>query len=175
LIKHIPNLLTLLRLLLVPVIVYTYYNQPAGSWLCFTFFFIAGFSDYVDGLVARRYSIVSEFGKLADPIADKLVIGTALVLLAIDDVVPTWIAVVILTREILVTLARFWVLDQGVLPADRGGKAKTMLQGFSLLFFLMPVSISPIPEIMLYLATALTITTGIRYLEIIWKMKRQSA
>jgi CDP-diacylglycerol--glycerol-3-phosphate 3-phosphatidyltransferase len=89
--------------------------------------------------------------------------------------VPTWIAVVILTREILVTLARFWVLDQGVLPADRGGKAKTMLQGFSLLFFLMPVSISPIPEIMLYLATALTITTGIRYLEIIWKMKRQSA
>ena len=161
--KHVPNLLTVLRLLLAPVIVLVYLNQASGSWWCFSLFFIAGFSDYVDGKVARSTGSITEFGKLLDPIADKLVIGSVLVLLTIDNVIFIWITVIILVREISVTIARIWFLKHGVLVADWGGKLKTMLQGFSLLFLLSPIDLSTIALPMLYLATILTVVTGVRY------------
>jgi CDP-diacylglycerol--glycerol-3-phosphate 3-phosphatidyltransferase len=161
--KHVPNLLTLLRLVLAPVIVLVYLNQAPGSWWCFGLFFIAGFSDYVDGKVARSTGAITEFGKLFDPIADKLVIGSALILLTIDEVISIWITVIILVREISVTFARIKFIKHGVLAADRGGKLKTMLQGFSLLFLLSPIDLSLAALPMLYLATAITVITGVRF------------
>lgn len=161
--RQLPNALTALRLLLVPVIGFAYLENNGTSWLVFTLFFLAGLSDYVDGKVARSTGAITEFGKLWDPIADKLVIGTALVLLTIDLIIPLIVTVLILTREIAVTVARIVSLKHGVLAADRGGKLKTMLQGFALLFLLSPVDLSLIALPMLYLATVITIWTGIRY------------
>lgn len=161
--SKVPNLLTGLRLGLVPVIVVSYLNQTEQTWLTFWLFFAAGLSDYVDGRIARSQNAITEFGKLMDPIADKLVIGSVLVLLTIDNVVSIWITSLILIREISVTAARFWYLRFGVLAADRGGKLKTMLQGFALLFLLCPIDLSLIAMPMLFVATAITIVTGYRY------------
>ena len=161
--RQLPNALTALRLLLVPVIGFAYLENNGTSWLVVTLFFLAGRSDYVDGKVARSTGAITEFGKLWDPIADKLVIGTALVLLTIDLIIPLIVTVLILTREIAVTVARIVSLKHGVLAADRGGKLKTMLQGFALLFLLSPVDLSLIALPMLYLVTVITIWTGIRY------------
>jgi CDP-diacylglycerol--glycerol-3-phosphate 3-phosphatidyltransferase len=173
--KQVPNLLTVLRLILVPVIVLVYLSEATTNWWSFGLFFIAGFSDYVDGKVARSTGAVTEFGKLLDPIADKLVIGSVLVLLTIDNVIPIWITVVILVREIGITLARLRYLNSGVLPADRGGKLKTMLQGFSLLFLLAPVDLSLIAMPMLYVATALTVITGARYVSQLAELRRNAS
>lgn len=161
--RQLPNILTATRLLLVPVIVYFYLANSGTSWLVFTLFFLAGLSDYVDGEVARRTGAITEFGKLWDPIADKLVIGAALILLTMDSVIPVVITILILVREISVTVARLVSLQHGVLAADRGGKLKTMLQGFALLFLLSPTDLSVIALPMLYVATVITLVTGVRY------------
>lgn len=161
--RQLPNLLTMLRLALVPVIVVGYLANDGTSWWLFLLFFIAGLSDWVDGKIARQTGAITEFGKLWDPIADKLVIGSVLVLLTIDQMIPVLITVIILVREIGITVARFASIQHGVLPADRGGKLKTMLQGFSLLFLLSPVDLSLVALPMLYVATVLTIVTGVRY------------
>lgn len=161
--RQLPNILTATRLLLVPIIVYFYLANSGTSWLVFTLFFFAGLSDYVDGKIARSTGAITEFGKLWDPIADKLVIGAALILLTIDGFIPIAITVLILVREVSVTVARLVSLQHGVLAADRGGKLKTMLQGFALLFLLSPIDLSLIALPMLYLATVITVVTGVRY------------
>lgn len=153
----------MLRLALVPIIVVGYLVNDGTSWWLFLVFFIAGLSDWVDGKIARQTGAITEFGKLWDPIADKLVIGSVLVLLTIDQVIPVVITLIILIREIGITIARLVTLRHAVLPADRGGKLKTMLQGFSLLFLLSPVDLSTIALPMLYVATVITLVTGIRY------------
>lgn len=163
--RQLPNLLTMLRLALVPVIVVGYLVNSGTSWWLFLLFFIAGLSDWIDGKIARKTGAITEFGKLWDPIADKLVIGSVLVLLTIDQVIPVAITVIILVREIGITVARFATLRHAVLPADRGGKLKTMLQGFSLLFLLSPVDLSVVALPMLYVATVITVVTGVRYLK----------
>jgi len=170
-VKQLPNLLTILRLALVPVIVLAYLANDGTNWLIFGLFFIAGLSDYVDGKLARSTGTISEFGKLWDPIADKLVIGAALVLLTADQIIPVFITAIILTREIVITIARLATLSYGVLAADRGGKLKTMLQGFSLLFLLAPADLRFFALPMLYLATVLTVITGTRYLTQLAKLR----
>src|ERR671911_1270623 len=88
---------------------------------------------------ARRTGQVTEFGKLADPIADKALTGTALVGLSILELLPWWVTAVILTREVGVTLLRFWVIRHGVIPASRGGKLKTLLQSIAIALYLLPL------------------------------------
>jgi CDP-diacylglycerol--glycerol-3-phosphate 3-phosphatidyltransferase len=161
--KKLPNFLTVFRLVLAPIIVNSYLVAQGTNWIIFTLFFFAGLSDWVDGKIARSTGAITDFGKLWDPIADKLVIGSVLVLLTIDNVVPVLVTIVILLREILVTIARLVTLRQGVLAADRGGKLKTLIQGFSLLFLLSPYPLTTIALPMLYLATLITLITGIRY------------
>ncbi len=91
-------------------------------------FCVASATDLVDGWIARRFELVTSFGKVADPIADKALTGTALVLLSAYDRLPWWVTVLILVREWGVTALRFWVIRHGVIPASRGGKLKTALQ-----------------------------------------------
>jgi len=166
---NVPNGLTVLRLLLVPVFAWlllrdggddaTYRLWAAGV------FVIASATDLVDGELARRQGQVTTFGKVADPIADKALTGTALVSLSYLGELPWWVTVVILAREIGVTLLRFWVIRNGVIPASRGGKAKTVAQMVAILMYLLPLTgwLVTVREVVMGLAVLLTIGTGIDY------------
>ena len=123
---NVANALTVLRLVLVPVFV-ALLVQPGAGWriAAFVAFGVASLTDLLDGELARRRGLVTDFGKIADPIADKALTGSALVTLSLLGELPWWVTVVILVRELGVTVLRFWVIRHGVIAASRGGKAKT--------------------------------------------------
>lgn len=102
-------------------------------------------TDRIDGSLARSYGAVTEFGKLADPIADKMLMGAALIGLSMLGDLPWWVTVVILTREIGITLLRFAVIKHGVIPASRGGKLKTLVQAVAIGLFILPLHNWPAP------------------------------
>ena len=143
-IRNLPNALTVLRLLLVPLfgwlLVRDNGDNTASRVWAFVVFVVAIATDYLDGEIARRRHLVTSFGKVADPIADKLLIGTALVGLSSLGELPWWVTIVVLVREIGVTLLRFWVIRHGVIAAGRGGKAKTALQALAISLYLLPLS-----------------------------------
>ena len=136
---NLPNSITVSRILLLPFCAYALFKNGGddSTWMIISFmlFFLVGVTDLLDGKVARSRNTVTEFGKLLDPIADKALIGTALVGLSILHRLPWWVTVVILTREIGITVFRFIVIKRGVIPANRGGKAKTIVQNFAAGFF----------------------------------------
>jgi CDP-diacylglycerol--glycerol-3-phosphate 3-phosphatidyltransferase len=128
-------------------------------------FFIIGLTDFFDGRIARAKNQITEFGKLLDPIADKVSIGTAMVSLSILHRLPWWVTIVIMAREIAVTILRFIVISDGVISASNGGKIKTLMQGFGVGWFILPL---PhwlfIPrDIFMAVAITLTLTTGYEY------------
>ena len=102
-------------------------------------FAVASVTDRLDGDLARRRSLVTDFGKIADPIADKALTGAALIGLSALDELPWWVTVVILVRELGITLLRFWVIRHGVIPASRGGKLKTLLQTVAIGLYVLPL------------------------------------
>jgi CDP-diacylglycerol--glycerol-3-phosphate 3-phosphatidyltransferase len=164
----IPNLLTVARLLMVPVFGYLVLGveqTQSVQWASATVFLVAALTDLVDGVWARRYGLVTNFGKIADPIADKALIGTALVALSIQGDIAWWVTIVIILREVAVTLLRFWVIKKGVIPASRGGKLKTVSQIVAIVAFLIPLHgwVDAVAQMSLGVALALTITTGIDY------------
>lgn len=167
-ILNIPNMLTVARLLMVPVFGYLVLvsdQTKAVQWASATVFLVAALTDLIDGVWARRYGLVTNFGKIADPIADKALIGTALVALSIQGEIAWWVTAVIIFREVAVTLLRFWVIKQGVIPASRGGKVKTVSQIVAIVAFLIPLNgwVDAVAQMSLGVALALTITTGIDY------------
>ena len=101
---------------------------------------MASVTDRIDGELARRRGLVTDFGKIADPIADKALIGAALVGLSLLGELPWWVTVVVLVREIGVTLLRFFVIRHGVMPASRGGKVKTLLQAVAIGLLVLPLA-----------------------------------
>ena len=134
----------------------------------FVIFAVAAITDQLDGRIARSWGLVTDFGKLADPIADKLLIGAALVGLSVLGVIPWWITSVILVREIGVTLLRFWVVRHGVIAASQGGKLKTLLQSIAIGLLVLPL---PGPVFtgamwLLYAAVVVTVVTGLDY---VWR------
>jgi CDP-diacylglycerol--glycerol-3-phosphate 3-phosphatidyltransferase len=166
---NVANALTTLRVLLVPVfgalLVASEFTHPGWQIAATVVFAVASITDYVDGWIARRYNLVTSFGKVADPIADKALTGTALVLLSAHDVVPWWVTILILVREVGITLLRFLVLRHGVIPASPGGKLKTMLQSIGIGWLLLPLP-DPLAEIglwVIYAAMVVTVVTGIDY------------
>ncbi|WP_337061058.1 CDP-diacylglycerol--glycerol-3-phosphate 3-phosphatidyltransferase [Kineococcus sp. G2] len=141
---HLPNALTVLRLLLVPLFVWFLAEDGGEDWrwrlAAAGVFAAASVTDRYDGHLARRWGTVSDFGKIADPLADKALIGSALVVLSLQDRVPWWMTAVILAREVLVTLLRFVLVRRGhILPADRGGKVKTVVQTTAVALFVLPL------------------------------------
>lgn len=165
---NIPNLLTGARLLMVPVfgyLVLAVEQTQSVQWASAAVFLVAALTDLVDGVWARRYGLVTNFGKIADPIADKALIGTALVALSIQGDIAWWVTIVIIAREVAVTLLRFWVIKKGVIPASRGGKLKTVSQIVAIVAFLIPLHgwVDAVAQMSLGIALALTITTGIDY------------
>lgn len=165
---NIPNLLTVARLIMVPIFGYLVLGieqSSSAQWASSAVFLIAALTDLVDGVWARRYGLVTNFGKIADPIADKALIGTALIALSIQGEIAWWVTGVIIFREIAITLLRFWVIKQGVIPASRGGKVKTVSQIVAIVAFLIPLGgwVDVVAQLSLGVALALTITTGIDY------------
>jgi CDP-diacylglycerol--glycerol-3-phosphate 3-phosphatidyltransferase len=163
------NALTALRLLLVPVfvaLVVTSQLEHAGWRIAATLTFgVASATDLVDGWIARRYGLVTSLGKVADPIADKALTGSALVLLSWFDALPWWVTVLILAREWGVTLLRFWVIRYGVIAASRGGKLKTALQILAIAWYLWPVpdAVQPVGPWIMGAAVVVTVVTGLDY------------
>ena len=164
-----PNVLTLIRLLLVPVLAVLLLAQdghdPALRWWSTAVFLVAALTDLVDGEWARRSGTVTTVGKIADPIADKAITGVALIGLSYLGDLPWWVTIVILAREIGVTVLRFWVIRHGVIPASRGGKAKTVAQIVAISLYL-----APLPEgfelvriVAMGIAVVLTVVTGLDY------------
>ncbi len=161
--RQVPNVLTVFRIALVPALVLAIARDPDGSALALTIFVVAALTDVADGRIARRQAVVSTFGKLADPIADKLLVGGALVALAASDEVATWIVVVILGRELAVTLLRWHAKREGIIvPASIWGKAKMVMQCAALVALLAVPSAGWVDEL-LYLTVAATVVSGIDY------------
>jgi CDP-diacylglycerol---glycerol-3-phosphate 3-phosphatidyltransferase len=163
------NGLTLLRLLLVPVfaVLLVHEDGTNTAWriAAAVVFGVASITDRVDGQLARSRGLVTEFGKLADPIADKALTGTALVGLSALDLLPWWVTVVILVREIGVTILRFWVIRHGVIPASRGGKLKTLVQALAIGLYVLPLPSGAqiVAACVMAAAVVLTVATGIDY------------
>ena len=166
---NIANGLTVLRLVLVPLFLLALFEDDGHThgWrlVAFGVFAVASYTDRVDGQLARSRNLITPFGKLVDPIADKALIGAALIGLSSLGDLPWWITVVVMVREIGVTMLRFWVIRHGVIPASRGGKLKTLLQGLAIGFYVLPLSGWPATgrAWLMAVAVAVTVVTGVDY------------
>ena len=175
-----PNYLTIGRIIIVPIFVFTFYLPGFyGDILPFTFFVIASFTDFLDGLLARMYKEESKLGELLDPIADKIIVATALLLLVMDQTIKNYeviAAIIILTREILISgLREFLAKGKIKLPVSNLAKLKTFLQMFSISLLLLgdtgnkilnfqDYNAQTIGIILLWLSAFLTLYTGYDYL-----------
>ncbi|MGX2994164.1 CDP-diacylglycerol--glycerol-3-phosphate 3-phosphatidyltransferase [Streptomyces sp. JNUCC 64] len=176
---NIANILTMVRLLLVPGFVALMLAgggyDPAWRSLAWAAFAIAMITDLFDGHLARTYNLVTDFGKIADPIADKAIMGAALICLSSLGDLPWWVTGVILGRELGVTLLRFIVIRYGVIPASRGGKMKTLAQGTAVGMYVLALT-GPLATLRFWvmaLAVVLTVLTGLDYVRQAVVLRRQ--
>ena len=173
---NLPNVLTMLRIALVPFFVWFLIADAPGlrseagvwRWAAVLAFAVAIYTDKLDGDIARSRNLVTDFGKIADPIADKLLIGSALVMLSVLSELPWWVTVLILVREWGVTALRFFVIRYGVIPASRGGKLKTVVQTAAIFLYLLPLgSFAPwlvwVAFAVMMAAVVITVWTGVEY------------
>jgi CDP-diacylglycerol---glycerol-3-phosphate 3-phosphatidyltransferase len=166
---NIANALTVLRLVLVPVFVvllmYDDGSQTAWRVAAFVTFAVASVTDRIDGELARRHGLVTDFGTIADPIADKALIGAAFIGLSLLGELWWAVTVVILVREVGITVLRLVVIRHGVMPASRGGKLKTLLQGLAIGLFVLPLSgiVHGVAIVLMVAAVVVTVVTGVDY------------
>jgi CDP-diacylglycerol--glycerol-3-phosphate 3-phosphatidyltransferase/cardiolipin synthase len=166
----------MLRIVLVPFFVWFLILDAPGlqaqngpwRWAAAFVFAVAIYTDKLDGDIARSRGLVTDFGKIADPIADKLLIGSALVMLSLLQELPWWVTILILVREWGITALRFYVIRYGVIPASRGGKLKTVVQTVAIFLYILPLSsIAPwlgvVAFVVMMAALAITLWTGGEY------------
>jgi CDP-diacylglycerol--glycerol-3-phosphate 3-phosphatidyltransferase len=176
---NIANLLTMLRLLLVPGLVALMLAHggydPAWRAFAWAAFAIAMITDLFDGHLARTYNLVTDFGKIADPIADKAIMGAALICLSGLGDLPWWVTIVILGRELGITLLRFLVIRYGVIPASRGGKLKTLAQGIAVGMYILALTgwLATARFWVMAVAVVLTVATGLDYVRQAIVLRRQ--
>ena len=165
---NIPNILTAIRVLLLPLLLLLYLLNPdptalnAWTWGFVGTFVLASFTDFLDGFIARRYDMVTTMGKFLDPIADKLLVLLALLILQEMTLVPLWTVFLIIAREFMVTGIRLLAVQKGiVIAAGQLGKAKTAvtLVAITLIF----VTLVDIGTLLYYIGVALTVISGIEY------------
>ena len=176
---NVPNGLTALRMLLVPVFAWVLLSHPhddSWRWMAALIFIIASITDIVDGKVARKYGLVTRFGKLWDPIADKALTGMALVGLSIIGELHWWITIVILVREWGITLLRFLILKYGVMAANRGGKLKTVMQSIAIVMYLLPLPswLHVVGVVVMWVALILTVLTGLDYCWEAYRLRKRA-
>jgi CDP-diacylglycerol---glycerol-3-phosphate 3-phosphatidyltransferase len=161
---NVANALTVARLALVPVFIwFLLAGGTTDRAIAFVAFAVASVTDLLDGELARRRSLITDFGKIADPIADKALTGSALITLSYLGELPWWITCVIVIRELGVTALRFWVIRRGVIAASRGGKAKTMLQIIAISLYVLPWHVDLVRAIVMGAALVVTVVTGADY------------
>ncbi len=179
-----PNMLTVLRVLLVPAIVAVYYtnlmekvspisdNISMGAFVILIIFVLAAITDFLDGFIARKYNLVTDFGKFMDPLADKLLVLALLVILQGMGLLPAYVVIIILSREFIVTGIRLIAASSGkVIAASALGKIKTISQFVMIIVLLLnnfPFSEIgsnglPIDTILIWIATTFTLLSGIEY------------
>ena len=184
---NIANIITVARILLAPIFIWMLLEDAGEDgllrYLAAGLFLLAIVTDSVDGLLARRQNLITDFGKLLDPIADKVLIGGALIALSILGELPWWVTIVILVREIGITVYRFVALRDRVIPASWLGKLKTVFQAIAIAFALTPVYqwvplpwwppfIDVVNTVLMTIAVVLTVVSGIEYLWQAWRVKR---
>lgn len=166
---NLANLLTMSRLALVPAFLFALFTDdgtdPLWRVTAAIIFGIASLTDRFDGDLARRRGLVTNFGTIADPIADKALMGAALVGMSLLGELAWWITILIGVRELGVTALRFWVLRYGVIPASRGGKVKALAQVVAIGLYVLPLPLSayPVRWAVMGVAVVLTVVTGIDY------------
>ncbi|MFJ8628918.1 CDP-diacylglycerol--glycerol-3-phosphate 3-phosphatidyltransferase [Kitasatospora sp. NPDC093550] len=176
---NIANVLTMVRVLLVPVFVALLFadggHNPKWRSVAWAAFAIAMITDLFDGELARRKGLVTDFGKIADPIADKAIMGSALIGLSLLGDLPWWVTVVILARELGITLMRFWVIRYGVIPASRGGKLKTLTQGTAVGMYVLALTgwLATGRAVLMGLAVLLTVGTALDYVGQALRLRRE--
>jgi CDP-diacylglycerol---glycerol-3-phosphate 3-phosphatidyltransferase len=164
---NVANVLTMVRVLLVPAfVVCLLAGGTAWRLVALAIFCVASLTDLLDGRLARSRGLVTDFGKIADPVADKALTGAALICLSALGELPWWVTAVIMFREIGVTVLRLVVIRRGVIAASRGGKLKTLLQVLAICLYVLPSALSP-PGIVRWLfmgaAVVVTVVTGADY------------
>ena len=182
---NVANLVTIARILMAPAFVWLLLADGGEMgpmrYVAAGLFIFAIATDSVDGLLARRRNLVTDIGILLDPIADKVLIGGALVALSILDELPWWITILVLVRELGITALRFAVLRDRVIPASRGGKLKTIMQGVAISFALVPLAlwlgswVIWVNIVLMTIAVVLTVVTGLDYLWQAWSKNRSGA
>ena len=163
-----PNKLTVLRFILVPFfLIAAYYEKNQTIMLVSTVVFaIASFTDFLDGHLARKYNLVTDFGKFMDPLADKVLVAAALLFLVQIQRVDAWLVVIIITREYAISIIRAIAATNGkVIAASGGGKAKTVTQMAAIIMLLLNI---PFASIVMYICVIITLYSGVEY---IWKNK----
>jgi CDP-diacylglycerol--glycerol-3-phosphate 3-phosphatidyltransferase len=189
---NVPNALTILRLVTVPIFAVLLLSHPYDTtwrWITTAVFVVALLTDLADGKIARKYNLITNFGKLWDPIADKAITGMAMVGLSILGELWWWVTIIILIREWGITIMRFMIVKYGVQAADRLGKMKTLMQTIALVGLLMPLraymsagSGSPwywicgtlywISVVAMGIALVLTVVSGVNYCLGAWRLRR---
>jgi CDP-diacylglycerol--glycerol-3-phosphate 3-phosphatidyltransferase len=178
---NVANMLTMLRVVLVPVFALLLAadggHDPKWRSVAWASFAVAMITDLFDGEIARRKGLVTDFGKIVDPIADKAIMGTALLGLSALGDLPWWVTVVILVRELGITLLRFWVIRIGVIPASRGGKVKTLAQGIAVGMYVLVLT-GPLASLrawVMAVAVVLTVGSGLDYIRQAVALRRSAA
>ncbi|MEY2849376.1 MAG: hypothetical protein RI885_2043 [Actinomycetota bacterium] len=180
---NLANIITVVRILMAPGFVWLLLADGGElgpvRWAAAAVFIVAIATDSVDGILARRRNLVTDLGKILDPIADKVLVGGALVGLSILGELPWWVTVVILARELGITAFRFAVLRSRVIPASRGGKLKTILQSVTLSMFLVPLTtvvgdwILWVDGVLMTATVVVTVLSGADYLWKAWRVARR--
>jgi CDP-diacylglycerol--glycerol-3-phosphate 3-phosphatidyltransferase len=177
---NLANALTAVRLVLVPVfgwlLLHSGGDRPAWRFAAAAVFALAVVTDRLDGEIARARGLTTDVGAIADPIADKALIGTALVGLSLLGELPWWVTVVVLVREVGITAMRLVVIRHGVLPAGRGGKAKTVVQALAVVLLVAPLTgpAHAVAQAVMVVAVVLTVVTGLAYLASGWRLREGS-
>ncbi len=182
---NIANIITVVRILLAPVFIWLLLSDAGAlgalRYLAAALFILAIVTDSVDGLLARRQNLVTNLGIILDPIADKVLIGGALIALSILGELWWWVTIVILVREFGITIFRFIALRDRVIPASTGGKFKTVMQSVAVSLLLVPTWlllggwVHVVNWSVMGIAVALTVYTGIEYLVNAWRLGRKLA
>lgn len=182
---NVPNALTVVRIVMVPFFVVALLfggvfgaQNPVQRWLALALFIAAMLTDWLDGYLARSRNLVTSFGKVADPIADKILTGTAFIMLSWLGELWWWVTAVILVREWGITVMRLFVMKYGVMAAGKGGKIKTVLQSIALVVMLLPLGLLGtswlVPGWVLMAAvTVITVWTGLVYVRDAYELRRQ--
>lgn len=167
---NLPNKLTILRVILIPFFLVALMVDaiPYGKWIAVGIFVIASFTDMLDGKIARKYNLITNFGKFMDPLADKLLVCSAMIALIELDRIPAWVVIIIIAREFIISGFRLVASDNGVvIAAGWWGKVKTVVQMVMIIFIMCDFGgkvVGIVEDVLIYAALALTIISLIDYI-----------